>query len=81
MNLDYNKLIINIIKGKWGYCNSRKKIIALNTNLIKRSLFEIDYVIVHELAHLVHPNHSKNFYQMVERYFKDYKKAEKMLKL
>ena len=80
MGEDFERLIIKQIKGKWGYCNCFKSIIALNIELIKRSLFEIDYVCVHELAHLKHPNHSNNFYRHVEKYMKNYKEAEKLLK-
>ena len=80
MGEDFERLIIKKIKGKWGYCNCFKSIIALNIELIKRSLFEIDYVCVHELAHLKHPNHSNNFYRHVEKYMKNYKEAEKLLK-
>ena len=80
MRENFDRLIIKTIKGKWGYCNCFKSIIALNIELIKRSLFEIDYVCVHELAHLKHPNHSNNFYRHVEKYMKNYKEAEKLLK-
>lgn len=80
MNEDFNRLIIKEIKGKWGYCEVNKKIIALNTNLIKRTLFEIDYVIIHELAHLKYPNHSKSFYRHIEVYMPNYKEAEEKLK-
>lgn len=80
MGEDFERLIIKKIKGKWGYCNCFKSTIALNIELIKRSLFEIDYVCVHELAHLKHPNHSNNFYRHVEKYMKNYKEAEKLLK-
>lgn len=40
----------------------------------------IDYVVVHELAHILHHNHSKNFWKTVEKYMPDYKEAEKMLR-
>ncbi len=80
MGENFERLIIKQIKCKWGYCNCFKSIIALNIELIKRSLFEIDYVCVHELAHLKHPNHSNNFYRHVEKYMKNYKEAEKLLK-
>lgn len=80
MDEKVNKLIIKEIKGKWGYCEVNKKIIALNTKLIKRSLNEIDYVIIHEIAHLRYPNHSKNFYRHIEKYMKDYKMIENRLK-
>lgn len=80
MNEKIERLIVKTIKGKWGYCVPNKGIIALNTNLIKRGLFEIDYVIIHELAHLKHPNHSVNFYRHVEKYMPNYKEAELKLK-
>lgn len=75
-----SKLKINKSKTKWGYCIPAKRIIFLNIELIKRSLFEIEYVIIHELSHLKVPNHSKQFYHLVEKYMKDYKKAEELLK-
>lgn len=80
MNESVEKFKINKIKGKWGYCIPLKREICLNVDLIKRSKFEIEYVIIHEIVHLKIPNHSKMFYQNVETYMKDYKLAEKMLK-
>lgn len=74
------KLKINKIKGKWGYCIPKKRIICLNTDLIRRSTFEIEYVIVHELVHLKVPNHSKLFYDNVKKIMPNYKLAEDMLK-
>ena len=43
-------------------------------------LLVIDYVIVHELCHLVHMNHSKHFWQLVAQHFPEYKTAKKWLK-
>ncbi|MCD7797226.1 MAG: M48 family metallopeptidase [Clostridiales bacterium] len=40
----------------------------------------VDYVVVHELAHIRHHNHSKDFYAFVEKYMPDYKQREKLLK-
>ena len=40
----------------------------------------IDYVIVHELAHIKHKNHSADFYKTVEKFFPDFREAEKLLK-
>lgn len=40
----------------------------------------IDYVVVHELAHIVHKNHGSDFYKMIETYLPDYKNREKLLK-
>ena len=71
---------IKSMKTRWGSCNYNKRYVNINIELIKRSRFEIEYVILHELAHLKHPNHSKKFYDYVEKYMPNYKIAEKMLK-
>ena len=73
------KLAIKPMKTRWGSCNYVKKYINLNTELVKRTLFEIEYVVLHELTHLKYPNHGKGFYNYVERYMPNYKVAEKML--
>ena len=73
------KVAIKPMKTRWGSCNYVKKYINLNTELIKRTPFEIEYVILHELTHLKYPNHGKGFYNYVERYMPNYKIAEKML--
>ena len=66
----YNKITqkdsINVrirkMKTRWGSCNKTKKYINLNLNLIKKPKICIEYVVFHELAHLIYPNHSKDFY-------------------
>lgn len=73
------RLIIKQIKGKWGFCIPKKREIALNLDLMKKSIEEIDSVIVHELSHLKYPNHSKDFYNYIDLYFKNYKEVNKKL--
>lgn len=82
MNLDTKipSLIIKNMKAKWGYYNKGKYTICLNLNLMKYGLDDIDYVIIHELSHIVHFNHSKDFWNLVTKYKKDYKKNRKNLK-
>ncbi len=79
MNLKYNSLKFRKMKTRWGSCSS-KKTITLNSELIKIKKELIDYVVVHELAHLVHMNHSKEFHELVEHYLQDSKKLRKELK-
>ena len=74
------KVAIKPMKTRWGSCNYVKRYINLNTELIKRTPFEIEYVILHELTHLKYPNHGRGFYNYIERYMPNYKVAEKMLK-
>lgn len=76
-----SSLCIRKMKTRWGVCNTKTKRITLNFELIKKDIFCIDYVIIHELSHLLEANHSKNFWKIVEDNFPDYKKARKMLKM
>lgn len=62
----------------WGSCSSKRNI-NLSTRLLFAPPAVIDYVIIHELAHLVHPNHSPRFWQLVARIMPDYKQHEKWL--
>ena len=78
--IPFPKLKIRNMKTRWGVCNKRDNSITLNSKLIKFSLTEIDYVIVHELSHFVHFDHSKEFWDTVERYMPKYKNAVKVLK-
>ena len=79
-NIPYPKIKIRNMKTRWGVCNKRDNSITLNSKLIKYSLNEIDYVIIHELSHFVHFDHSKDFWKTVEKYMPNYKKSVKVLK-
>ena len=68
MGLRYSELKFRKMKSRWGSCNSNG-VITLNKKLIKTPQDCIDYVVVHELAHLTHMNHSKKFHQLVKKYF------------
>ena len=79
MNLDFDALKFRKMRSRWGSCSS-KKVITLNSELIKIKKELIDYVIVHELSHLVYMNHSKSFHAHVEHYLPDAKKLRSELK-
>ena len=64
---------IQQLKKRWGSC-SPKGIILLNPELMKAPGPCIDYVVVHELCHLVHPDHSKRFYDLLGRAMPDWEK-------
>lgn len=66
-------------KSIWGSC-SFKGNINFNWRLIMAPLAVLDYVVVHELCHLTHRNHSRNFWQLVEQIMPDYKTRRKWLK-
>ena len=70
---------IKKIKTAWGSCSSTKKI-TINQDLIMYSRKALEYVVLHEICHLKYMNHSKKFWEMVEKYMPDYKDAEAELK-
>lgn len=72
--------IIEVVesKGQWGSCNSDKKI-TFNYRLVMAPPEAIDYVIVHELCHLIHMNHDRSFWRLVGSVLRDYKKQEEFL--
>ena len=69
--------IVDSIK-KWGSCDSHKKL-TFNYRLAMAPLEVIDYLIVHELCHLVHMNHDRSFWRLVGSVIRDYKKSERYL--
>lgn len=78
--IPYPALRIRKMKTRWGVCNTKDIIITLNLELIKKEPNNLDYVIVHELSHLVEANHSKRFWEVVSENFPDYKEVRKELK-
>lgn len=76
----YPTLKIRKMTSRWGVCNRSNHSITLNMELFKRTISEIDYVIIHELAHFKFFDHGKNFWKLVEEYVPDYKKMRKNLK-
>ena len=79
-NIPYPKVMIGKMRRKWGYCNKRQELIKLNFELIKYSIDEIDYVIIHELCHFLEFNHSPKFWHYVKKYKPNYKEIQKVLK-
>jgi hypothetical protein len=73
-------LKIRTMKTRWGVYNRVKHSITLNSRLLEYGLEEIDYVIIHELSHVIHFNHSTDFWKLVEKYCPKYKEVRKRLK-
>lgn len=75
----YSSVRYSNAKGRWGSCSNRG-VISLNVALMNIPKDLIDYVLVHELSHTRHLNHSEAFWQTVASYYPDYKTARKSLK-
>ena len=67
-------------KSRWGSCDSRGQLV-FNWNIIKAPHAVADYVVVHELCHLIHPNHSKDFWTLVGRFDASFQEHKAWLKL
>lgn len=78
MGLKPTRLSFRDQKSRWGSCSSRGHI-SLNWKIIAAPPTIIDSVVVHELAHLRHMNHSKNFWQLVENHYPNYSESDNWL--
>ncbi|MBO5375422.1 MAG: M48 family metallopeptidase [Bacilli bacterium] len=78
--IPYPTLTIRKMTTRWGVCNTKDIRVTLNLELMKKPLYCLDYVIMHELSHLIHPNHSSAFWSVVEENCKQYKEIRKIMK-
>jgi len=67
-------------KNRWGSCSEANRI-SFNYHLVKLSSSLIEYVVIHELAHILHKNHSKEFWKLVHKYLSNYKEKDEKIKV
>ncbi len=79
MNVQYGRITIRNQKTRWGSCSSKGNL-NFNCLLMLAPDEVVDYVVIHELCHLIEMNHSKAFWKQVEQVMPDYKKHRKWLK-
>jgi predicted metal-dependent hydrolase len=72
-------LYVRKMKSRWGSCNCVRRTIRLNSELVKLSPECLEYVIVHELIHLIEPAHNRNFYRLLTRYIPAWKTIRKRM--
>jgi predicted metal-dependent hydrolase len=72
INEEFNSIRIQKMKTHWGSCSSKRNI-TLNLELIKKPKYCIEYVILHEMTHLIYMNHSKDFYDYMTVRMPDWK--------
>ena len=63
------------MKTKWGSCNHAEGNIRLNTELVKKPKDLLEYVVVHEMAHLIEPTHSDRFIAILEEHYPSWREA------
>jgi predicted metal-dependent hydrolase len=74
LGVERPRIFLSDAAGRWGSCNAKREV-RLNWRLMQAPGHVIDYVVAHELAHLVHLNHSARFWRTVERIFPEYESA------
>lgn len=79
MKLEANSISFRKTKRQWGSCSSKNNL-SFNTMMMKLPLDVIQYIIVHELAHVNQKHHQKEFWGLVEQYLPEYKTQVKELK-
>lgn len=73
-------LTIRKMTSRWGVCNTKTHRVTLNLELMKKPIYCLDYVIMHELSHLIHADHSREFWNLVGENCEQYKEIKKILK-
>lgn len=68
MGVTVNRVFVQRMKTKWGSCNPTAGHIRLNTELAKKPLECLEYIVVHELAHLIEPTHTQRFIALMDRF-------------
>jgi hypothetical protein len=79
MNVTFGRIQIRNQKTRWGSYSSGTGTLSLNYRLLMAPPEIVDYILIHELAHVKQPNHSSNFWDLVEKYDPDYREKEAWL--
>ncbi len=80
MGLKPTSVKITSAKKRFGSCNSKNSL-CFSWRLMAYPTAAVEYVVVHELAHIKHHNHSPAFYALIEKYMPDYRQRQKLLKI
>ena len=75
MGVEVSGYFLQRMKTKWGSCNHRAGNIRLNTELVKKPKDLLEYVVVHEMAHLIEPTHSERFVALLEKHYPTWRDA------
>ena len=78
LGVSYKDILISDLRYRWGSCTSKKNL-NFNWRLIKAPTYVIEYVIVHELAHLLETNHTPSFWNIISIQVPHYKQAKNWL--
>ncbi|MCJ7750819.1 MAG: M48 family metallopeptidase [Armatimonadetes bacterium] len=75
LGVEVNRYFLQRMKTKWGSCNPRARNIRLNTELVKKPRDLLEYVVVHEMCHLIAPTHSEQFLALLSKRYPSWREA------
>lgn len=78
--IHYPEIKIRKMKASWGICRPRQGVVTFNKKLLEAPRESIEYVVLHEFAHLVYPDHSKKFYDFIAAHMPDWKQRAEVLR-
>lgn len=73
LKVTVNKYSLRLMRTMWGSCSTKTRNIRFNEKLYYKNDRFIEYIVLHELTHILVPNHSKRFYNIIKKYMPDYK--------
>jgi predicted metal-dependent hydrolase len=74
-----SKVFVQRMKTKWGSCNHRAKHLRFNSELAKKPKKLLEYIIVHELAHLLEPTHNERFFALLSQHYPNWREVREQL--
>jgi predicted metal-dependent hydrolase len=80
MGVKVARFFVRKMKTKWGTCNTRSRHIRLNTELAKKPPECLEYVVVHELVHLLEPSHNRRFKELMGQFMPEWKAYRQLLR-
>ena len=78
--LKVNGFSVRDMATRWGSCNTKKQTISINVHIAGKPLVCLDYLVLHEIAHIKEPSHNQNFKNFLSKYMPNWKNIRKILK-
>jgi predicted metal-dependent hydrolase len=75
LSVTVSRYFLQRMKTKWGSCNGRTATIRLNTELVKKPKDLLEYVVVHEMVHIIEPTHNERFLALLTRHYPGWREA------
>ena len=79
MGVKVERFFVRRMKTKWGSCNSRARTVRLNTDLAKKPRECLEYIVVHEMVHLLEPTHNARFIALMDQFMPKWKSCRQVL--